>query len=169
MDAKIAAILLTVVVVALAIAPVYWMRPSPRQRQLARLRAHAIKLGLRAEMCATTQSMQRLGYPPEMIKYQWYRPGGNWPGEGVSWLALSEPAAAGNGAVHWLTTAGYSRGPDKLLESIDAASSPGGLCAVQVDPTGAGVYWHEAGTAELVDQIFALLQPWAEAYREANR
>lgn len=169
MDVKIAAILLTVMVISLAIAPIYWMRPSPRQRQLSRLRSHAVQLGLRAEMRSTPQTIQRLGYPAEMIKYQWFRPGGSWPSEGPTWLALSEPAVAENADLHWLVASGCSRGPDSLLQGVDAASFPCGLCAVEVDPTGAGVYWHEAGGTEQVDRVFALLQPWVEAYRDANR
>jgi hypothetical protein len=152
-----------VVAVSLAIAPVYWMRPSPRQRQLARLREYALTLGLRPELSSVPEALARAGHTENLIKYQWHRPAGDWPRDGGHWLALQSKDAPAAG-LSW-SDRGDARGPDDLL-ALNPDPLPDGLFAIEAGPTGVGFYWHEAGDKSRVDELFALLQPWVERYRQ---
>ncbi len=158
-------VIFIVLAVSLAIAPIYWMRPSPRQRQLARLRDYALKLGLRPEITTVPAAMQQAGYPAKAMKYQWHRPEGDWPREGGTWLALLQPANSPEQQFSW-PGRGDLAGPDVLLEPL-LESPPESLLAIEASPSGLGFYWHEAGDNARVDQLFQLLQPWLAKYREA--
>lgn len=154
-----------VLAVSLAIAPIYWMRPSPRQRQLARLREYALSLGLRPELTTVPEVMQRAGYEGRMMKYQLHRPSGDWPREGGTWLALLQPADGPEQRFVW-PDRGDLKGPDDLLRPLQQ-ELPEGLFAIEASPSGVGFYWHEAGDNARVDRFFQLLQPWLTQYPEA--
>ncbi len=156
-------VIFIVLAVSLAIAPIYWMRPSPRQRQLARLRDHAVRLGLRPEISSVPEAMLQAGYQAKMMKYQWHRPDGDWPRDGGNWLALLEPAEGPGQAFRW-PARGDLAGPDLLLQPL-LGSPPEGLFAIEAGPRGVGFYWHEAGDSARVDQLFQLLPPWLTEYR----
>lgn len=158
-------VIFVVLAVSLAIAPIYWMRPSARQRQLARLREYALTLGLRPELTSVPEAMRRAGYPEKLMRYQWHRPSGDWPRHGGTWLALLKPADGPRQQFGW-PERGQESGPDGLLE-VFQEQLPEGLFAIEASPVGLGFYWHEAGDSDRVDQLFQYLQPWVEHYREA--
>ncbi len=151
--------------VSLAIAPIYWLRPSPRQRQLARLREYALSLGLRPELCSAPAVLRLAGFGDKLMKYQWYRPGQSWPRHGERWLAMSGGSPDRAGSFSWPREVGCRPGPDSLLASLDGAALVQ-LFAVEAGPEGIGFYWHESGDSTRVDEIFSLLQAWREAYCE---
>jgi hypothetical protein len=156
-----------VVTVSLAIAPVYWMRPSPRQRQLARLREYAIGKGLRPELSTVPAALRLAGYEDKLMKYQWYRPLEAWPREGKCWLAMAAKDSAPRKTFSWPRELGYLPGPDTLLTGLDKGA-PESLFAVEAGPAGLGFYWHESGDSARIDEILALLQPWLAAYCEQH-
>ena len=158
-------VVFVVLAISVAIAPVYWMRPSARQRQLARLREYALTLGLRPELSTVPEAMQRAGYADRLMKYQWHRPTGDWPRHGDVWLALLLPADGPKQKCCW-PDRGQLGGPDVLLQALQE-EMPEGLFAIEASPLGLGFYWHEAGDSDRVDQLFQHLQPWVEPYREA--
>lgn len=148
-----------VVTLSLAVAPVYWMRPSPRQRQLARLRQYALSLALRPELRDVPPPLQQLSGEQKLMLYQWHRPDEDWPRDGDKWLALGPDFT-------WLTSSGYQPGSDQLLEEL-RMGVPEGLYAVEAGPAGVGVYWHESGSEDRVDSLQRILVTWAAAYRSS--
>ena len=161
-------LLLVIGAVSLALAPVYWMLPSPRQRQLARLRSHALSLGLRPEQQPLPRVLRAAGYAEDMVRYRWATPLPEWPDDGPRWLAFIDAASGGKQErrLVWLRSRGYSAGPDTLLVALEETDIAGGPVAVEAGPGGVGVYWHEAGDCDQVDRLFSLLQPWSIAYRD---
>ncbi len=159
-------ILFVVAAISLAIAPVYWMRPSARQRQLARLREHALQLGLRPELRDTPPGLRQVAEADadRLMKYQWHRPEGDWPRHGESWLAISTEGSDGVRDFRWQTTSDYRAGPDGLLEVLPEPP-PKSLYAIEADASGLGFYWHESGDNSRVDDLYQLLGPWVAAYR----
>ena len=155
--------LLVVVSVSLIVGPIVWMRPSPRQRQLARLRSYALSLGMRPEQMPVPKALQHYGYPSTLLKYRMQGHGVRWPEEGASWLAFTVPGEAAGG-LRWYTGDVYQRGPESLLEGVTNTSLPKGLCAIEADINGVGIYWHEAGDTGQVDELRRLIAPWLEAY-----
>ena len=64
--------LLIAFIVALIVSPVMWLKPSPKQRRVARLREHARKAGVRVKLAAPPlhaagkqMPSYRWGYPKE--------------------------------------------------------------------------------------------------------
>ena len=169
MEHNIVVVLLVFGVVALALAPVYWLLPSPRQKQLARLRAYALQVGLRPEQQPMPAVLRHCGYPDSMIKYQWFQSRDDWPADGAQWLAFFDPQTEGGGRFVWLRSGRYGAGPDELLAALQVADFPRGLGAVEADSGGVGFYWHEAGHDSEVDRLYEVLQPWPEAYRRNER
>lgn len=152
------AIVVIVMAVSLAIAPIYWMRPSPRQNQLARLRSSALGLGLRPELREAPKPMRLAGFDEKLMRYHWYKPTENWPRSGPCWLAIRE-----NGCFDWGREVGLSEGPQDLLESLNAGA-PEQLHGVEIGPAGLGFYWHESGDEQRLENIVDLLQDWKTRY-----
>lgn len=164
MDPQWIMILFVIAAISLAVAPVYWMRPSARQRQLARLREHALKLGLRPELRTTPPGLRHAGDGDKLMKYQWHRPEGDWPRHGDSWLATSIAGSDGVKSFRWQTKPDYHAGPDGLLDTLPEPL-PESLYAIEADASGLGFYWHESGDSSRIDDLYQLLQPWLLAYR----
>ena len=165
MEGKLIAILAIVAIVSLAVGPIYWLRPTPRQRQLARLRGHAIKQGLRPEFRQLPQALTGRGYPARMMSYVWFRPGDSWPREGERWLACVVDEG-GRPVLHWLPGDRLAAPPGLLAGHGYPLAR--GLAALQADQDGVAAYWHEAGEVERVDELSQALAAWADAYRAAH-
>lgn len=165
MEGKLIAIAAIVAIVSLAVGPVYWLRPNPRQSQLARLRAHAVKLGLRPEFRQLPQALVGRGYPARMMSYVWFRPEGRWPQEGECWLACVVSGEGGD-ALQWLP--GDRREPPPGLDEASSSPLPKGLAALQADAEGVAGFWHEAGDVGRVDELQRVLAAWAGVYRHAH-
>ena len=157
-------ILVVIAAISLAAAPIYWLRPSPRQRQLARLREHALKLGLRPELRTPPAALRHAGHGDKLMKYQWHRPEGNWPRHGDNWLAAPQGEAGGVRTFIFPPAEGYQPGPDALLAELKS-TVPESLYAIEAGPSGVGFYWHESGDNNRVDELYRLLRPWVETYR----
>jgi hypothetical protein len=161
MEGKWIAVLAIAAIVSLALGPVYWLRPTPRQRQLARLRAHAVKQGLRPEFRQLPAALAGRGYPERMMSYVWFRPEG-WPREGERWLACVVDEGP-QPLLQWV--------PDERREpppAMPAVVPVRGLAALQADAEGVAAFWHEAGEVERVDQLRKAMSAWVEAYRTAH-
>ena len=167
MEHNVVVTLLVLGGVALALAPVYWLLPSPRQKQLARLRAHALTLGLRPMQQSVPSVLRHCGYPQTMMKYQWFQPREQWPADGPKWMAFFDPEAGDGGCFVWLRSGRYSVGPDKLLADLRIADFPRSLGAVEADSVGVGFYWHEAGDNSEINGLYDALKSWPAAYRAA--
>lgn len=133
-------LLASALVVAFVAGSVLSLRPSPRQRQLARLRERAVAAGLRV---------------------QW-RPGGQDTGYLMPW---SLPEAARGVALHFScerpSDALWPRcGPSGAEAEIHTALSalPASVTAVRAFPEGVQALWSEAGTLADVDAIARALR-----------
>jgi hypothetical protein len=163
MDSEWIIILVVIAAISLAVAPIYWMRPSPRQRQLVRLREHALQLGLHPELRATPAGLRHAGCGDKLMKYQWHRPEGSWPRHGDNWLAVKQGTGETN-TFFFAPAEGYQSGPDVLLAELQGPV-PESLYAIEADPSGIGFYWHESGDNSRVDELYRLLRPWVDTYR----
>lgn len=158
MENKLLLILLAVAVISLAVGPIYWLRPTPRQRQLARLRAHAVKLGLRPAFKLSPPELVERGLPERLMVYSWHPPEGDWPREGERWLVI--PQEDGEGGLQWLMGSAPAFWPTAPMPEL-----PAGLQALEAGPDGVGAYWHEAGYYQRVEELTRVLMAWAAAYR----
>lgn len=164
MEANWIAVIVVVVSISLAIAPIYWMRPSDRQRQLARLRTHALSLGLQPELREVPTALRLAGWDDKLMRYQRYRPGTDWPRGGPCWLAMRAGPKTGDEGFVWAQEVGYRDGPAALLTSLQDLARLG-LIAVEVGPAGLGFYWHEKGGPDTIDTLVAALDPWLAGYQ----
>lgn len=147
-------ILLILIVVALALAPLSNFIPSKRQRQVARLREYAAVHGLFVEFRNLPGSeLSRLGEkqrPEQLIYYgkrlppsrRNLRPQQAWlAGEGGEWRGV-----------------GHRTAPPACIGLL-----PPAILALSQEESSCGIYWREAGNEDHVQQIVDALAAWREA------
>lgn len=148
-----------VVAVLFVIGPVMAMRPSPRQKQLARLRQSAIAAGLRVRVGDRPGTARGAG--PDAVCY-----GVSWPLEDLERVRGSELRAERTGEGAWRVDA--LRGPvsTDCTGALSAALSlmPAGVGTVIVAGSGLAAYWDERGTEADVKRIAQSLQDLAAAW-----
>lgn len=145
--------LLILLVVGLALAPLWHFRPSSRQREQARLRERAALAGLYVELRPLplpAAAAARLGAADrEALCYGLRLPPARGRRRPVrSWWRREDGA--------WCTVDGAGEPPAAV-----AALPPWALAAA-IDEHGCGVYWREAAGPEAVDAIAAALQAWRD-------
>ena len=146
-------ILLILMVVALALAPLTNFIPSKRQRHVARLREYAAVHGLFVEFRDLPGShLSRLGEKqrPDQVIYYGKR------------LAPSRRDARIKRA--WLAVEDGWRGVDhRQAPPAVAEQLPGSILAMSEEEGSCGVYWREPGEEPQVQQIVDALGSWSEA------
>ena len=146
-------ILIILLVVALAIAPLTNFLPSKRQRAVARLREYAAVHGLFVEFRDLPGSEQsRIGEAqrPEQIIYYGIRlpPSRGEPRPRQAWLATGE---------------GWRGVGHRAPEPACTAQLPAEILALSREETSCGIYWKEPGGEAEVQQIVDALKSWREA------
>lgn len=147
------ATLLILLVVGLALAPLWHFRPSPRQRTQAALRERAALAGLYVEfrdLPLPRPRRERLPASERQVLYYGLR--------------LPPSRGAGRKARAWWRERGgwrASEGRDGPPAAV--ASLPDWALAVGIDEASCGVYWQEAAGPEAVDAIADALTAWRDA------
>ena len=148
--------LIILLVIALVVAPVFWIMPSPRQKRQARLRQLALQQGLQLKVCDLPQTHRaaiRREAPRHGMLYRL-----PWPGRERTELAYLR-----QGEMLCLRTAeGVEwRGdpPARVLQAIEARlrELPQPVKALAVSLQGIGCYWTEQGDEALVESIAGVL------------
>jgi hypothetical protein len=146
-------VLIILLVVALALAPLTNFLPSKRQREIARLREYAAVHGLFVEfrnLPGSDKTLTGESRRPEQIIYYGRRlpPSRGEPRPRRAWLAKDE---GWSGLAHRSPPPGCSG----LL--------PAGILAMSQEEASCGVYWKESGGEAQVQQIVEALGAWSEA------
>ena len=145
-------ILIILVVVALALAPLTNFIPSKRQRHVARLREYAAVHGLFVEFRDMPGSeVSRLGerQRPQQLIYYGKRlpPSRKDPRPRLAWLLEDEG---------W-------RGLEHRREvPASAGGMPPSVLALSQEEGSCGAYWREPGDEAEVQQIIEALEAWCE-------
>jgi hypothetical protein len=130
--------LLILVVLVVALSPLFSMLPSRRQRHIARLRQAAATSGLYVKL-------ERGDDDVETVFYGCRRQRGD---------AGAAPASALRGAEGWAIEGGDWPGERLAL----LGELPEAVMQVREDRQGIGVFWNEQGSPEDVHQIAAVLR-----------
>lgn len=142
--------LLIIVIVFLALAPLWHFMPTKRQRHQASLREAAALAGLFVEFRDLPLSPERLARLPASERQVLYygarlpasrdtaRPRRAWYRESDAWRSVGERAAL-----------------PAIVEQL-----PEAVLALGVSEASCGVFWREEGEADTVRQIAELLADW---------
>jgi hypothetical protein len=144
--------LLILLVVVIALAPLWQFRPSPRQRGVARLREQAALAGLYVEF---------RDLPLRPAPRARFEAGGR----DAIYYGLRLPPSRGEPrmARAWWREDGAWRGPPAAPEPPSpVAELPAWALATGIDEASCGVYWREEGDAEAVAAIAAALHAWRD-------
>lgn len=139
------------VVIALAVAPLLHFVPTHAQRRQATMREAAALGGLFVEF------RELPGYAPRLARM-------SRNDRQVVYYGARLPVARGRHRRRqswWRVDDTWRAGPDRL-EPLPAAlhDLPVHILAASVDSGSCGVYWHETGEAENVDQIIRCVMAW---------
>lgn len=151
-------ILIILLVVALALAPLTNFLPSKRQREVARLREYAAVSGLFVEfrnLPGSDTTPAGAARRPEQIIYYGKRlpPSRGETRARLAWLADGES---------W-SGVGHRRPPPHCTALL-----PPGILALSEEETSCGVYWKEPGGEAEVQQIVEALGSWSGAMQVAR-
>ena len=144
------AYLLAAFLVLLVAAPVYWIMPTPRQRQQARLREVARKLGLQVQVVSLPQQRRARVRREAQAKGTAYRLRGR---KGVTPRAWEVVRTDDGG---WETETLHGDGREAVLNV--AREMPADVIALQSDAGGVAAYWRERGGEAAVKDIHRLLE-----------
>lgn len=145
--------LIVFVVVAMVLAPVMWMMPSPAQKRQVIMRERARKLGLMVNIVDLPQS-HRAKTRKEPVE------------KGVSY-SLRIARQKGQRRPHWFIWRDEPEGepaaaetpPRAIIEKLQSlrAQMPADMVGLESNDTGYSAYWRERGDSAAVDRIAALL------------
>ncbi|MEH6549679.1 MAG: hypothetical protein V7711_09425 [Pseudomonadales bacterium] len=151
--------ILAVVVISLMLAPVVWMLPSPRQKQLTRLRAHALQLGVRPELRKPPQELAHL-VGSQVMRYVLERNdlSPRLRNKLLRWVILRR--------IDENNSNGFSTTQAHLLSSeleLMLADLPETVMMIELIGGSARIYWREQGTEATVDTLAQTMQTLLEA------
>jgi len=152
-------LLLILLAMALVIAPLSMLRPTPEQRRREQLRLAARQLGLRFAMRALPQLKTDMDAPRPMPCYFLPPPAANQLTKADEWF-LTRTAYAHEGNFYrewdWL---GESRPTGELQAWLhqQMASLPEGVRSLSYGPAGISAYWAEKEGQEALEVIHRLL------------
>ncbi len=163
-----------VAVIALGAGPIIWIRPSPRQKQVAGYRLKAAQLGLRVKLV----SLKSIGISQEILSVK-----DGLPFYGIAWdLTNDLEKAFAKELAHesWCLAKGtYEHGThfmgiwdwgtskkadEKIHSSLKEfiASLPDDVTACECSGQGLALGWLEKGKVERVDELALLLKKFKE-------
>lgn len=153
-------VILIILVLAMMIGPVLMMKPSPRDRRIAQLRAHATNMGLRV-------SLQRLEQDTFAVyELPWARED-NTKLVGVDWMLERRTYAHEIHFADWWQWRGQGRPPAAVLPLLQTKMTvlPEGVPAVEATRLGLRCYWSETGG----EQRLVELADWLKSVEEAMK
>src|SRR5690606_9616694 len=146
--------LLVLLVMAMVIGPVMWMKPSAGQQRLARMRMRARQLGLDIRVTELPQTHRASVRREDVLQGAVYR------------IPVHDPRKVlplNYRCVRDLRGEWEFEGkalPAPLQQIVEAAQQqlPRDVVAIELGPQGPGVYWREAGDEAAVDAVAARLR-----------
>lgn len=153
--------LIAVLVAAMVLGPVLWMKPSAAQQRQTRLRLKARQLGLDVRLCNLPQTRRqrvRREDPVQGVVYRLPVP------DRRKVVALEYLTVREAGGSPWEVEGQPAPGPglQPVLQAVCAAL-PGDVIGLEVAPQGPACYWRERGDEDTVAQLAAELQRLREA------
>lgn len=161
-------ILITFLIIALAMGPILWFRPTPYQQRIASLRTRAAQLGLRVQLV----SLKQLGLSGELRGDTVAAYGLPWVKEPeddrrVSRRPVNRPwrliRSRLSHEVHFAGRWEWQKGKQadrawheplkQFLETL-----PGDVVALETSEQGLWLYWEENGAKERVEEMAAILE-----------
>lgn len=141
-------VVLIILVFAMMVGPILMIRPSPRDRRIAELRAKASKLGLRVSM----QSLQKANFA--VYELPWGREE-HTKLVGVEWMLERQSYTHEVHFADWWQWQGEGRPPAPSLPLLLARmqAMPEGVAAVEATRLGLRCYWSEAGGEQRLLQL----------------
>ncbi len=135
-----------ILVIIMLISPIAWMRPSPRQKQLVRLRECAGKQHLQVSIRRLSDKLQRRHDSPNMACYLKHhaRAKANNVKQRPKWFVSVV------GEFEWISRKDCARASQ--LKQI-CSHLPDGCCYLEAEQDFVGVYWLEKGDEDRVDKI----------------
>jgi hypothetical protein len=156
------AYLIIAFVVIMAISPIFWMRPSPRQKQLERLRDYAVKQGLDVSIAKLPEKLRYRHDFDMMTCYSKYHPRGAKQQNVLrkKWFISMEKG------FDWVSR------PDleyqQQLQEI-TADLPESCSYVEAEQLFVAVYWREKGDSSTVDQVTEVIEKIMLIQSQNNR
>lgn len=153
-------LLLILLAMALVIAPLSMLRPTPEQRRREQLRLAARELGLRFAMRALPQLKTDMEAPRPMPCYFLPPPAANQLTKADEWLLTrSAYSHEGNFYREW-DWVGEPRPTSELQAWLlgQMANLPEGVRGLSYGPAGVSAYWTEKEGQEALEAIHQLLQ-----------
>lgn len=140
--------IIIVLVVALVLAPIFWIMPSPRQKRLMAFRQSALALGLQVQVCDLPQTHRakvRQESPHQGVLYRlpWKHP--QLKSQRFDYLVLRDGVGEGEQDKR------VGRVAELLREYL--AGYPQQFCAIEFSNIGVAVYWKEQGAVEFVATV----------------
>lgn len=162
---------ISIVVMLSLIGSIMWIRPSPRERMLSRIRLHARQLGFTVQIANLETTRGKGEMEPEKIRVPAYRmlrndlsrdEKENWQ----SWQIFRTENVANQGLPEgWSWKRGEYELSDDTCQQITQLIQrlPSEVIALESSPIHFSVYWREVGGIEQLDAIHQALQPALEA------
>lgn len=159
--------LITAIALLVALSPVAWMMPSPRQRREARLRECARRLGLEVrigELPQTRRQRVRREAPVQGVIYRLPLRKG-WPHVRAHLISR----AAANAA--WEMAEESPELAPALAQTLQriADRMPADVVAIELAGSGPAIYWRERGDEQTVVKLHELLTELAAAQVAATQ
>lgn len=140
--------IIIILVVALVLAPVFWIMPSPRQKRLMAFRQAALELGLSVQVTDLPQTHRakvRQEAPQHGVLYRlpWKHP--QLKSQRFTSLVLREAPVE----------SGQNNQPGRVAKLLTEhlADYPEQFCAIEFSNIGLAVYWKELGPVEYVETL----------------
>lgn len=142
-----------IIVLALVVGPVLWVRPSPRTRQLERLRQYARENGLQVQMRAvpSLNSTEREIDSQIMAYIRPWKKVERIKGLPDGFL-LGRPSSEGDWTLY--------RAKNRLLDD-DMVGLPESAKILEVSEEGVILYWRETGNKDRVELLAQTLEKLA--------
>lgn len=158
--------LIIAAVVLLAIAPILWFKPTPRQRQLEALRYTAQRAGLQVRLAKRPDGpADRRQFDSVLYFVPWTLPPDKRDPEASRWVIVRNSFQG-----DWSPWEGWrwvTPGPRSAREAIAAVLPllPDSGCALEASSIGVGFYWNERPAVP--DAVIPVMLLALEALRAA--
>lgn len=134
------------IIIAMVVAPIFWMMPSPGQKRQILLRQRAIALGLQVKVCDLPQSHRakvRKELPKQGVVYRlmWHQD--NDSENAYTFCQRAQPMEERDQSPSPITVVLYEA-LENMIEQV---------VAIEYSRSGIAIYWSEQGSVELVEQI----------------
>lgn len=158
--------LIIAAVVLVAIAPIFWFKPTPRQRQLEVLRYTAQRAGLQVRIAPHPDTATEKPQLDSILYFVlWTLPPEKREGEACRWTLVRNSF---NG--EWSPWEGWrwiKPGPRSVREAIATIlpQLPESCCGLEASSLGVGFYWNERPA--IPDAIIPVMLPALQELRAA--